>query len=319
MTNGKKEIDKKLHNIYMIGGEKGGVGKTFVSRSLCQYLKSQGTQFALVEADAQINDVGRIYASEAAETATITLSDDETMQTEPDVIFNLAVKHPVLVNLPSNTLDVLEAWIDRVSLLKFMETEYEGNRLVKWFVSDGCYESVRQLERSVNQLSNAIPHIIVLNRGRLNGRDFSYLDDSEIYQRVKEAPNFVTEIEFPSMESNIQYFIDSNELTLSEAMQLIQAEMGVLSKQRVKTFIDKLSEGFGTAFSALKDRGLIAEQQVPSLADPPSENEGNEEEGNEENDKEDPERGNTPDTDPTSLEVSGQHMSPGKPETEPVS
>jgi len=31
----------KMNRIYLIGGEKGGIGKNFISRSLCQYFSSQ--------------------------------------------------------------------------------------------------------------------------------------------------------------------------------------------------------------------------------------------------------------------------------------
>ena len=242
---------RKLNYIHLVGGEKGGVGKTFVSRALCQYLSTLHKKYALVEADSQIDDVGRIYKSQAAETATITLSDDPSLESEPDVIFNLAEKHPTLVNLPSNTLDVLETWISKVSLLQLMQQEYGGNYLVKWFVSDGCYESIRQLERSISQFDNAIPHIVVLNEGRLTGRDFSYLKDAETYQSIRKAPNFAAEVQFPAMESAVQYFIDAHELTLEQAMSEVQGELGILAKQRVKTFIDTLGVSFEQAFSAL--------------------------------------------------------------------
>lgn len=253
MTTNTRQSNNKLHYIHLVSGEKGGVGKSFTSRVFCEYMKSRNTGYALVEADSQINDVGRVYKEQAAEAATITLSDDSSMRTEPDVIFNLAEQHPTIVNLPSNTLDVLERWINRVGLIKMMEEEYQGNRLVKWFVSDGCYESIRQLERSIEQLDGAIPHVVILNEGRLNGRNFSYLDESEIYQRVKQAPNFVTAVELPSMESDLQYFIDSHELTLSEALETVEEAMGRLAKQRVKTFLDRLEEMFSQGFAVLSE------------------------------------------------------------------
>ncbi len=258
---------QKLNYIHQVGGEKGGVGKTFVSRALCQYLSTLHKPYALVEADSQIDDVGRIYKSQAAETATITLSDDPTLESEPDIIFNLAEKYPVLVNLPSNTLDVLETWMSKVGLLQLMRQEYGGNYLVKWFVSDGCYESIRQLERSISQFNNAIPHVVVLNKGRLNGRDFGYLEKAETYQSIRKAPNFVAEVQFPAMESAAQYFIDSHELTLEQAMEKVQDELGVLAKQRIKTFIDTLGASFEQAFSALGKAGVPQE--------PPSSSNGN--------------------------------------------
>ena len=253
---------RKLNRIHLVGGEKGGVGKTFISRALCQYLSTLNKQYALVEADSQIDDVGRVYKSQAAESSMITLSDDPTLESEPDIIFSLAEKHPVLVNLPSNTLDVLENWMSKVSLLQLMQQEYGGNYLIKWFVSDGCYESIRQLERSIAQFNHAIPHIVVLNEGRLNGRDFGYLKDAETYQSIRKAPNFVAEVQFPAMESAVQYFIDAHELTLEQAMGEIQGELGILAKQRVKTFIDTLSDCFEQAFAALRQQAGVPKESL---------------------------------------------------------
>lgn len=286
----------KMNPIHLVGGEKGGVGKTFVSRSLCQYLKTQGTDFLLVEADSQINDVGRIYSSEASGTETITLSDDPDMQTEPDVIIDMALQHPVLVNLPSNTLDVLENWIGRFGL-KYIQEEHGGkNYFIKWFVSDGCHESIRQLERSINQLDNAIPHVVVLNKGRLIGRDFSYLENAETYKSIRQAPNFVGEVEFPAMESAVQFFIDSKELTLEEAKELIQADMGVMAKQRVKTFIDEISECFAAGFEALQKKDFLS--KPTSNGSNGSSGQGFQEESS----------GEPPEDDPTRGELQGQNF-----------
>lgn len=238
-----KSGDRQIYNIHLVGGEKGGVGKTFIARCLCQYMSLQEQAYALVEADSQINDVGRIYSDQAETAEVIRLSDDPSLRSQPDLIADLAEKNTVVVNLPSNTLDVLENWMKEVSFLGFLG-EREGGQLYKWFVSDGCHESILQLKRSVEQFDNQIPHILVLNKGRLNGRDFHYLKDSQIYNEVREAPNLVAEIEFPALETGVQYFIDSHELTLQQAKEDAEGHLGIMAKQRVKTFIDVFSSQF---------------------------------------------------------------------------
>lgn len=239
--------------IHLVGGEKGGVGKSFLSRALCQYLKEHRHQkFALVEADSQIDDVGRVYHKQAQKTATIRLSDDQHRATEPDVIVDLAIKAPVVVNLPSNTLDVLERWIEHTSLLDYLETE--RRQLVKWFVSDGCYESIRELHRSIHQFDHRIPHIVVLNQGRLNGVDFSYLEDESMFQEVKQAPNCFATIDFPRLESKLQFWIDKHQVTLAQARERIQAYQGILAKQRIHTFLKSCYAQFDAAMNALEER-----------------------------------------------------------------
>lgn len=244
---------QEMNRIYVVGGEKGGVGKTFISRSLCQYFSSRGEKFSLVEADSQIDDVGRIYQEQAVSTHTITLSDHPERSMEPDVILQAAMKAPTVVNLPSNTLAVLEEWISRTELLEMIEKQCRGQqRLVKWFVSDGCRESIRQLEASIFSLGGSIPHIVILNHGRLNGLDFSYLDTNPAYQRIKEQPNFIIDIEFPALESAIQFAIDDKELTLEDAREPISEELGILAGQRIINFVRKFTEAFDRAIEELE-------------------------------------------------------------------
>lgn len=250
-SQSSKPSKRRVNHIHLVGGEKGGVGKTFIARCLCQYMKSQGHDYALVEADSQINDVGRIYSRQAKQSSVIRLSDDPSLRSEPDLIADLAGDNTVLVNLPSNTLDVLERWMSEVGLLSYLEEECEGGQVVKWFVSDGCHESILQLDRSIKQFDGQIPHILVLNQGRLNGRDFSYLDKSKVYKSVKEAKNLVATIEFPALETGVQYYIDSNELTLEQAQEGVQSALGIMAKQRVKTFIEVFSDKFDHALRQL--------------------------------------------------------------------
>lgn len=239
---------KDLHPIYLVGGEKGGVGKTSISRALCHYLKSRDRDFALVEADSQINDVGRVYHKQATSTDTITLSDHPERSMEPDVILQSAVKALTIVNLPSNTMSALEKWISESRLLEVIDKHCNGqHRIVKWFVSDGCRESIRQLKKSIFAMNGSIPHIVVLNHGRLNGLNFSYLDINPDYQLIAEQPNCVAEIEFPALESAIQFEIDDRELTIKEASKPVSEKLGILAGQRLLNFCRKFSEVFDRA------------------------------------------------------------------------
>lgn len=49
------------HPVYLIGGGKGGVGKSIVSMALIDYLKSQGEEVLLIETDTSNPDVYKSY------------------------------------------------------------------------------------------------------------------------------------------------------------------------------------------------------------------------------------------------------------------
>jgi hypothetical protein len=227
-----------MMHIHLIGGEKGGVGKTFVSRCLVQYFLLKKWDFDLIEADAAIGDVSSVYK----DAALITLSDNPHRYAEPDVIFEKALHKTVIVNLPSNTQGVLNQWIRQTNLLEFARERRVG--VVNWFVTDGCFSSIKLLERSLAEFEHGIPHILIRNRGRLNGMDFAYLERDEIYQRAIKAKNLLQVLDFPILGSAEQYFVDRHELTLQDAQAMAVDEIGVIASQRIKTFIDDIQNLF---------------------------------------------------------------------------
>lgn len=58
-----------MENIYLVGGGKGGVGKSMVSMSLIDFLMSEGKDVLLVETDTSNPDVMKCYQSEIAAVA----------------------------------------------------------------------------------------------------------------------------------------------------------------------------------------------------------------------------------------------------------
>ena len=219
--------------IHLIGGEKGGVGKTFVSRCLLAYFKTKGWDFDLIEADNSTGDVASIHPA-----THITLSDHPHRYAEPDIIFLMATKKHVIVNLPSNTQGVLNRWIKQVNLMSL--AEQHNISLLYWFVTDGCYASIQLLNESLADLDQKIPHVLIRNRGRLNGIDFSYLEQDALYQKALTAPNLIDTFDFPVLGSAEQYFVDRHHLNLIEAQAKIAEQQGVIAAQRIKTFFDEV-------------------------------------------------------------------------------
>jgi hypothetical protein len=219
--------------IHLIGGEKGGVGKTFVSRCLIAYFTLQGWDFDLIEADTSTADVASIHPA-----SHITLSDHPHRYAEPDIIFSKAIEKPVIVNLPSNTQGVLNRWIKQVNLITL--AQQHDIALLYWFVTDGCYASIQLLQESLADLDHQIPHLLIRNRGRLNGIDFSYLDQDKLYQKAMTAPNLLDIFDFPVLGSAEQYFVDRHHLNLIEAQSKISEQQGIIAAQRIKTFFDEV-------------------------------------------------------------------------------
>jgi hypothetical protein len=252
-------VPDNIRTIYIVGGQKGGVGKTAICQALCQYLidaENRGKQsFTLIEADAQIDDVGRMYRDQV-ETQTITVSDDPAKRSNPDVIYETAaVSHKdVVVNLPSNILDVFQVWLEDLGVIDSLKQRFDGRvRLLKIFVSDGCWESIRQLQKSVEMLDHAIPHLLVLNEGRVSAADFSYLEAEALYQDIKTSPNLIDVFTFPAMEPRTRYYIDKSGLGLRGALQRSEQDSQFLVAQRIQNFIRDVSATFTAMDAAAED------------------------------------------------------------------
>jgi hypothetical protein len=230
--------------IHLVGGRKGGVGKTFLSRHLAEHLTNQKQEFSLVEADIVIGDVGKVYGGYAkgkpTSAHTISLSDDPKKYSEPDIIFEQAVeKKCVLVNLPAETNDALARWMTSVNLLELCNTA--NIRVYHWFVTDGCYSSIRLLAESLKMLDGQLPHILIRNEGRLNGPSFDYLETEEMYQEIVKAANLISVHDFPVLGSAEQFYLDKKELTYRDGVDTAREGLGLISAQRIKTFAEQSS------------------------------------------------------------------------------
>jgi hypothetical protein len=203
-----------------------------------QHFLLQKWDFELIEADAAIGDVSSVFK----DAATITLSDNPHRYAEPDIIFEKAQRNTVIVNLPSNTQGVLNQWMRQTNLLSLAQ-DYQMS-VIYWFVTDGCFSSIKLLERSLAEFDDALPHVLIRNRGRLNGIDFSYLEREPIYKKALKAKNLLKVLDFPILGSAEQFFVDRHELMLQDAQEQAANAIGVIPAQRIKSFMDEMTKVF---------------------------------------------------------------------------
>jgi hypothetical protein len=235
--------------IYIVGGQKGGVGKTSTCQALCQYRidNHEKGSFTLIEGDAQIDDVGRAYGDQIQGTQKVVISDDRAKRSNPDVIYDTAINadKDVIVNLPSNILDVFGRWLEEGQVIRILQEKLKGQvRLVKLFVSDGCHESIHQLEKSVNMLDNSIPHVLILNEGRVSAADFSYLDKEEMYTKLRSAPNLIDVFKLPALEPGTRFFVDKYGQGLRKAYEQSEADSDFIVAHRIESFIQEVHDLF---------------------------------------------------------------------------
>src|ERR1700685_4163828 len=165
-----------MTNIHLIGGEKGGVGKSLVARLLAQYMIDNSIPFLGFDSDRSHGALLRFYSGYSS---PILIDSYESL----DVIVEAATENPdrrILVDLASQTQESLTQWMDDSQLLDVAPEL--GLNIRYWHVMDSGRDSVDLLKRLLDRHGTRLNYVLVLNQ--LRGNDFHLLDNSGEKERA---------------------------------------------------------------------------------------------------------------------------------------
>src|SRR6266849_6819211 len=129
-----------MTNIHLIGGEKGGVGKSVVARLLAQYFIDHSIPFLGFDSDRSHGALLRFYSGYAS---PVVMDRYESL----DAIVESASEQPerrVLVELAAQTQEPLTRWMDESKLLEVAPEL--GLQIRYWHVIDSGKDSVDLLK-----------------------------------------------------------------------------------------------------------------------------------------------------------------------------
>ena len=222
------------YNIFMCGGNKGGVGKSFFARALFHYLKSKQIPIIGVEADPGSPDFKRIIKGDIR---VIEFVEDDARIDSPNLLFELLEdqKHSV-VNLKGGCHPAFCKWVDAfdiISVLKQCDA-----RMIMFFVTSGEFDSLASLQASLSKFGRTIPHVVVKNM-KYADWDF-YEEHTEIQTLIKTLKCPV--IELPKMPTRIASFQLQKRLSLAASLtykgdRSKGERFGVVEKAAVSKFI----------------------------------------------------------------------------------
>jgi hypothetical protein len=193
----------KYHLKFFVIGEKGGVGKTWFTFILIEFLRqffhrlptivdmdtstpniaktyqkklfaqwsnsslaktsTSGIFEAQIESDSQPEDISRI---EQLLQHQISLTNDREGLMGDKLLEILDISDETVVAMPSQSQQGLCEWLDRY--LKQDDDEQEQDKcIVFWWVSDGSFESLQLFDRFIYQYppSELIQYCLVINKG----------------------------------------------------------------------------------------------------------------------------------------------------------
>ena len=151
-----------MANIHFIGGEKGGVGKSLVSRVVAQYFIDRGQPFLGFDTDRSHSTLLRFYADYAS---PIVVDQYEGLDQIVEAAYEQRERR-ILVDLAAQTHAPLVRWMDDSGVLEMAGEE--GLTLTYWHVMDSGRDSVDLLKKVLDRFGSRLNYIIVLNQ--LRGR-----------------------------------------------------------------------------------------------------------------------------------------------------
>ncbi|MEZ5628116.1 mobilization protein [Denitromonas sp.] len=230
-----------MSSLNLIGGEKGGVGKSVTARVLAQYFIDKGRPFTGFDTDRSHTSFTRFYADYASPVIVDTYEGLDLIATVFDEPPPEAGEAPsVIVDLAAQTAAPLARWIKDSDLLALMSEM--GVTVNYWHLADAGADSVSLLNRLINTYGAELNYFVVKNLGR--GTDFSQLDNSSALQGALALGARV--ITLPELHEASMRKIDRQSASFWAASNTRSGPdaLGLLERQRVKTWLRAIYTSF---------------------------------------------------------------------------
>ncbi len=219
-----------MANIHLVGGEKGGVGKSVVARVAAQYLIDHNLAFLGFDTDRSHGSLLRFYAGYAS---PVLVDRYESL----DAIVEAASDNPdkrILVDLAAQTHEPLVKWMDESGVLE-MAGEL-GITLNYWHVMDSGRDSVDLLKKLLDRFAARLNYVVVLNQ--LRGENFDLFDQSGERERALGLNAKI--ITLKRLHEPVITKIDAGSTSFWAAKTRSETDvkgLGLLERQRVKMWL----------------------------------------------------------------------------------
>lgn len=226
-----------MSTIHVIGGEKGGVGKSVCARLLSQYFLDGGKKYLGLDADQSHATLSRFYGDF---TQSVHLDEFESS----DAIIEAAVEEDIniLLDLPAQSERFLDRWLEESGVLQLCQDM--GIPLAYWYIIDDGADSADLLENFLEKYSGKLHCIVVKNLGR--GSNFEGIDQLITNLGINTG---VIATQLPALHPATMNRIDKLSFSFWGAQNIRSSDsphLSLMERQRTKVWINK-------AYAALQD------------------------------------------------------------------
>lgn len=222
-----------MNQVHLIGGEKGGVGKSVMSRVFAQYCIDRGVPFQGFDSDRSHGSFMRFYQDYAEH---VGLEDFQSLDQLAEAALR-GVGRQVIVDLAAQSSTSLRGWMDDTGVLDlFQDADVAVNC---WHILDDGRDSLEMLGRLMDDFGPKVRYVVVLNHGR--GARFDAFHASREKTRAQElGARF---IELPKLHEGSMRQVDHSNSSFWSAVNAAENGeqlLGILDRQRVKVWLRKV-------------------------------------------------------------------------------
>jgi hypothetical protein len=224
-----------MANIHLIGGEKGGVGKSVVARVLAQYMIDKNIPFVGFDTDRSHGSLIRFYSDFAS---PMLIDSYESL----DTMVELAAENPderILVDLAAQTHERLVKWMDESGVLEALKDH--GLSLTYWHVMDSGKDSLSLLKSLFDRFGSRLNYVLVQNQ--LRGDNFDLFENSA--EKAHADGLHAKIIQVKRLNQEVIAKIDAENSSFWAAQQknpTTGKRLGILQRQRVKVWLQHAYE-----------------------------------------------------------------------------
>jgi hypothetical protein len=216
--------------VHLIGGEKGGVGKSVVSRLLAQYWIDRAIPFRAFDTDRSHPALLRYYSDYSQALDARRMEDlDQIVEALDDSV------EEIVVDLAAQTEADFTHWLETGDVIDLLDRL--GHPLWYWYVIDDGKDSVRLLSRMLDRFEDDCHIVCVVNRGC--GRDFMLFEEAKLADRIQQRGGDV--IELPELHAGSMLKMDAYDKSFWAAIHNTDEREGPcltrMERQRARVFI----------------------------------------------------------------------------------
>ncbi len=222
-----------MNQVHLIGGEKGGVGKSVMSRVFAQYCIDRCIPFQGFDSDRSHSSFMRFYEGF---TEHVGLEDFQSL----DRLAEAALRGDgvqVLVDLAAQSSTSLRGWMDDTGVMELFRDS--GVMVNCWHLLDDGRDSLEMLGRLLEEFKTEARYVVVLNHGR--GARFDAFHASA--QKIRALELGAKIIELPKLHEGSMRQVDHSNSSFWSATHANEEGdqlLGILDRQRVKVWLRKV-------------------------------------------------------------------------------